>query len=53
MLKKDLKCPQCKKPLLRLYSTMVKSVTCSCGFRLDLRSKEHKEGATRADRFRS
>lgn len=41
MLKKDLKCPQCGKTLLRLYGTAVRTVTCRCGYRLEL--KKHQE----------
>jgi DNA-directed RNA polymerase subunit RPC12/RpoP len=45
MIKKDLKCPQCGKTLLRLYGTAVRAVKCTCGYRLDLKAKESgKEG---------
>ena len=39
MIKKDLKCPQCGKTLLRLYGTAVRAVKCTCGYRLDLKEK--------------
>lgn len=46
MIKKDLKCPQCGKTLLRLYGTAVRSVTCACGCSVDLKQKQpqRKEG---------
>lgn len=40
MIKKQVKCPRCGKVLLRLYSTAVKSVTCSCGYTTNLKHKE-------------
>ncbi len=39
MIKKDLKCPQCGKTLLRLYGTAVRAVKCTCGYHLDLKMK--------------
>lgn len=43
MIKKDLKCPQCGKTLLRLYGTAVRAVKCTCGYRLDLKEKDRGE----------
>ena len=42
MIKKDLKCPQCGKTLLRLYGTAVRGVTCACGCSVDLKQKQQK-----------
>jgi hypothetical protein len=36
MVKQDLKCPRCGKRLLRSYSFHIKSITCSCGCRMNL-----------------
>lgn len=46
MLKKDLKCPQCGKTLLRLYGAAVRTVTCRCGYHLTLKkhAMKPKEG---------
>jgi ribosomal protein L37E len=41
MIKKQVKCPRCGKVLLRLYSVQIKSVTCTCGYTIDM--KHHKE----------
>lgn len=42
MIKKDLKCPQCGKTLLRLYGAAVRSVTCACRCSVDLKQKQQK-----------
>lgn len=42
MIKRQVKCPRCKKVLLRAYSTAIRSVTCSCGYTIDMK-KFHKE----------
>ena len=45
MIKKGIKCPRCKKNLLLLYGTAVRSVTCACGCSIDLKQKSaRKEG---------
>ena len=46
MIKKGIKCPRCKKNLLLLYGTAVRSVTCACGCSVDLKQKQpqRKEG---------
>ena len=45
MIKKGIKCPRCKKNLLLLYGTAVRSVTCSCGCSVDLKTKgQGREG---------
>lgn len=44
MIKKGIKCPRCKKNLLLLYGTAVRSVTCVCGCNINLKQKsEWKE----------
>ena len=47
MIKKDLKCPQCGKTLLRLYGTALRRVECTCGYPVDLKTKEHGEEVRR------
>lgn len=47
MIKKDLKCPQCGKTLLRLYGTALRRVECTCGYLVDLKTKEHGEEVRR------
>ena len=42
MIKKDLKCPQCGKTLLRLYGNALCAVKCTCGYRLDLKMKGYE-----------
>ena len=49
MIKKDLKCPQCGKTLLRLYGTAVRSVTCACGCSVDLKQKQPQRKESRHD----
>lgn len=43
MVKKQVKCPRCGKVLLRLYSTVIHSVTCSCGYTIDLKHMKSQE----------
>lgn len=40
MIKKGIKCPRCKKNLLLLYGTAVRSITCVCGCSVDLKQKQ-------------
>lgn len=47
MIKKQVKCPRCGKVLLRLYSTAIKSITCTCGYTVSLKHKEAKNDTTR------
>jgi hypothetical protein len=48
MLKKDLKCPQCGKTLLRLYGIAVHAVTCRCGYKLELKKHTPKTKTERS-----
>lgn len=43
MIKKQVKCPRCGKVLLRMYSTAVISVTCKCGYCINLKQQDTKE----------
>lgn len=43
MIKEQVKCPRCGKVLLRLYSPIVKSVTCKCGYTIDLKERNAKK----------
>lgn len=47
MIKKQVKCPRCGKVLLRLYSTAIKSVTCTCEFTVNLKQKEEAKKDTK------
>ena len=42
MIKRQFKCPRCGKVLLRSYSTAIRSITCSCGYYINMK-KFHKE----------
>lgn len=43
MIKRELRCPRCGKTLLRLYGTALRRVECTCGYLVDLKTKEHGE----------
>lgn len=42
VIKRQVKCPRCGKVLLRSYSTAIRSITCSCGYYINMK-KFHKE----------
>lgn len=43
MIKEQVKCPRCGKVLLRGYSTAIISVTCKCGYTVDLKHMNKTE----------
>ena len=47
MIKRELRCPRCGKTLLRLYGTALRRVECTCGYLVDLKTKEHGEEVRR------
>lgn len=47
MIKRELRCPRCGKTLLRLYGTALRRVECTCGYPVDLKTKEHGEEVRR------
>lgn len=47
MIKRELRCPRCGKTLLRLYGTALHRVECTCGYPVDLKTKEHGEEVRR------